>query len=123
VRKREQGADHESFIAGGSGALGKHLVAQLSAAGHEVVTMTRSPGKTAALRELGAQVAVADAFDREGVIRAVTRAEPEVVTQIRGIFNAKVQRELGWSPRYLTYREGFRCGLGDGHPSRKTVAT
>jgi 2-alkyl-3-oxoalkanoate reductase len=67
------------FIAGGSGALGKPLVTQLRAAGYEVVTMTRSPGKTAALQRLGAEVAVADAFDRDAVTKAVMRAEPEVL--------------------------------------------
>ncbi len=67
------------FIAGGSGALGKPLITQLRAAGHEVVTMTRSPGKTAALQRLGAEVAVADAFDRDAVTKAVMRAEPEVL--------------------------------------------
>jgi nucleoside-diphosphate-sugar epimerase len=67
------------FIAGGSGALGKPLITQLRAAGHEVVTMTRSPGKTAALQGLGAEVAVADAFDRDAVRQAVGAADPEVL--------------------------------------------
>ncbi len=67
------------FIAGGSGTLGKPLITQLRAAGHDVVTMTRSPGKTAALQRLGAEVAVADAFDRDAVTKAVMRAEPEVL--------------------------------------------
>jgi 2-alkyl-3-oxoalkanoate reductase len=67
------------FIAGGSGALGQPLITQLRAAGHEVVTMTRSPGKTAALQRLGAEVAVANAFDRDAVTKAVMRAEPEVL--------------------------------------------
>jgi len=37
------------FIAGGSGAIGKQLVPQLRAAGHEVVAMTRTPGKADSL--------------------------------------------------------------------------
>jgi nucleoside-diphosphate-sugar epimerase len=36
-----------------------------------------------------------------------------MMTQIRGTSNAKAKTELGWSPRYRTYREGFRNGLGD----------
>jgi nucleoside-diphosphate-sugar epimerase len=36
-----------------------------------------------------------------------------MMTQIRGTSNAKAKRELGWTPRYRTYREGFRNGLGD----------
>jgi nucleoside-diphosphate-sugar epimerase len=26
--------------------------------------------------------------------------------------NAKARRELGWQPRYASWREGFRDGLG-----------
>jgi nucleoside-diphosphate-sugar epimerase len=33
-------------------------------------------------------------------------------TQIRGISNGKARRELGWEPRYASWREGFRHGLG-----------
>jgi nucleoside-diphosphate-sugar epimerase len=36
-----------------------------------------------------------------------------MMTQIRGTSNAKATRELGWRPRYRSYREGFRHGLGD----------
>jgi nucleoside-diphosphate-sugar epimerase len=36
-----------------------------------------------------------------------------MMTQIRGTSSAKAKAELGWSPRYRTYREGFRDGLGD----------
>jgi hypothetical protein len=36
-----------------------------------------------------------------------------MMTQIRGTSNAKAKRELAWQPRYRTYREGFRNGLGD----------
>jgi nucleoside-diphosphate-sugar epimerase len=31
-----------------------------------------------------------------------------LMTQIRGASNAKAKRELGWEPRYPTYRESFR---------------
>ncbi len=36
-----------------------------------------------------------------------------MMTQIRGMSNAKAKRELGWSPRYRSYREGFLAGLAD----------
>jgi nucleoside-diphosphate-sugar epimerase len=36
-----------------------------------------------------------------------------MMTRIRGVSNAKAKRELGWAPRYATYHEGFRTGLGD----------
>jgi nucleoside-diphosphate-sugar epimerase len=47
--------------------------------GHDVVAMTRSPRKADALRALGAEPAVADGLDRNAVMQAVVRAEPEVV--------------------------------------------
>jgi nucleoside-diphosphate-sugar epimerase len=32
-----------------------------------------------------------------------------MMTQMRGTSNAKAKRELGWQPRYRTWREGFRA--------------
>jgi nucleoside-diphosphate-sugar epimerase len=67
------------FVAGATGALGKQLVPQLVAAGHEVVGMTRSESKQALVRSLGARPVVADALDADAVGRAVAGAEPEVI--------------------------------------------
>jgi nucleoside-diphosphate-sugar epimerase len=33
-------------------------------------------------------------------------------TGLRGASNAKAKRELGWQPRYASWRQGFREGLG-----------
>lgn len=35
-----------------------------------------------------------------------------MMTEVRGSSNAKAKRELGWEPRYPSWREGFRTGLG-----------
>jgi nucleoside-diphosphate-sugar epimerase len=35
-------------------------------------------------------------------------------TQLRGASNAKAKRELGWQPRYASWREGFRDGEARG---------
>jgi nucleoside-diphosphate-sugar epimerase len=67
------------FLAGATGAVGTRLVPQLIEAGHEVVAMTRTPGKAAALREAGAMPVVADGLDRDAVLGAVTGAAPDVV--------------------------------------------
>src|SRR3954454_9862079 len=67
------------FVAGATGVLGRALVPQLVARGHEVVGMTRSASKQELLRSLGASAVVADALDREAVAEAVRAAEPEVI--------------------------------------------
>jgi hypothetical protein len=33
-------------------------------------------------------------------------------TRLRGTANAKAKRELAWQPRYPSWRQGFREGLG-----------
>jgi nucleoside-diphosphate-sugar epimerase len=35
-----------------------------------------------------------------------------MMTKIRGISNKKAKHELNWEPRYKSWREGFRTGLG-----------
>ena len=35
-----------------------------------------------------------------------------LMTTVRGSSNAKAKRELGWTPQYASWREGFRTGIG-----------
>jgi nucleoside-diphosphate-sugar epimerase len=65
------------FVAGASGAIGRPLCRQLVLGGHEVVGMTRSNPDTC--EQLGADAAVADAFDADAVRAAVEAARPDVV--------------------------------------------
>ena len=67
------------FVTGATGALGRHLVPGLVAAGYEVTATTRTQGKAALLREAGAEPVVVDGLDREAVIAAVRAAAPEVI--------------------------------------------
>jgi nucleoside-diphosphate-sugar epimerase len=67
------------FVAGATGVLGRALVPQLVARGHEVVGMTRSASKQDLVRSLGARPVVTDALDRDAVAQAVASAEPEVI--------------------------------------------
>jgi 2-alkyl-3-oxoalkanoate reductase len=67
------------FVAGATGVLGRALVPQLVARGHEVVGMTRSASKLDLVRSLGARPVVADALDPDAVAQAVASAEPEVI--------------------------------------------
>jgi 2-alkyl-3-oxoalkanoate reductase len=67
------------FVAGATGALGRELVPQLVARGHEVVGMTRTTSKQDLVRSLGARPVVADALDPDAVAQAVASAEPDVI--------------------------------------------
>jgi nucleoside-diphosphate-sugar epimerase len=65
------------LVAGATGALGKQLVPQLVAAGHEVAGMTRS--RDGEVRRLGARPVLADALDAEQVAAAVAEAQPDAI--------------------------------------------
>lgn len=67
------------FVAGATGVVGRRLLPLLVAEGHEVVGTTRDPTKAGLVRGLGARPVVLDAFDRDGVLAAVSAERPEVV--------------------------------------------
>jgi nucleoside-diphosphate-sugar epimerase len=70
------------FVAGASGAIGRPLVRQLVAAGHEVTGMTRRPRRAEEIRAAGAEAVVCDAFDAEALRQAVVAAAPEAVVHV-----------------------------------------
>jgi nucleoside-diphosphate-sugar epimerase len=43
---------------------------------------------------------------------AAGEAATLAMTDVRGASNAKAKRELGWQPRYASWRQGFAQGLG-----------
>lgn len=65
------------LVAGASGALGRPLIRQLIEKGHEVLGTTRN--RPESVEALGAQPVIADAFDREGFVKAIVDAAPEGV--------------------------------------------
>src|ERR1700759_869795 len=67
------------FVTGATGALGRHLVPGLVAAGHEATATARKPGLAGQLRQAGAAPVILDGLDREAVIAAVTAAGPQVI--------------------------------------------
>jgi nucleoside-diphosphate-sugar epimerase len=69
------------LVAGGTGAIGRPLIAALRAKGHAVVALTRSPEKARALAEQGIEPAIADVFNAHEVKAAVAGAQPEVVIE------------------------------------------
>src|SRR5262245_49831102 len=69
------------FIAGGTGAIGRPLMAALLAKGHALVALTRSAEKAQALVEQGIEPAIADVFDTDTAKTVVSHAQPEVVIE------------------------------------------
>jgi nucleoside-diphosphate-sugar epimerase len=90
------------FVAGATGVLGRKLVPELVARGHEVVGMTRSTAKQDLVRSLGARPVVADALDPDAVAQAVASAEPEVIvhelTALSGKMSIRDARHPDRSP-------------------------
>jgi putative NADH-flavin reductase len=88
------------FLAGAAGVLGRSLISHLR--GDDVVGLTRSADKAASLRELGVQPVIADAYDRQRLVRVVVEARPDVVVNFltdlsdRSLeANARLRREVG----------------------------
>ena len=67
------------FVAGSTGAVGRYLVPQLVANGHEVAGMTTKQEKFEILRAWGATPVVADALDPEAVGSAVSEFAPDAI--------------------------------------------
>ena len=74
------------FVAGGTGVIGRRLVPQLVARGHQVTATTTSAGKLGLLEQLGAEGAVMDGLDAASVGEAVAAASPDsMVHQMTGL--------------------------------------
>jgi nucleoside-diphosphate-sugar epimerase len=67
------------FVAGATGVIGRPLVRELLAAGHEVTGTTRSEERAAEIRGAGAEAVAVDALDADALREAVVAARPEVV--------------------------------------------
>lgn len=67
------------FVAGGTGVLGRRLVPQLVARGHQVTATTTSAAKLDLLAQLGADGVVMDGLDAVSVGEAVAKARPDAI--------------------------------------------
>jgi 2-alkyl-3-oxoalkanoate reductase len=84
------------FLAGGSGVIGRRLVPQLVAAGHQVAATTRLDAKAAILQSLGASPVVVDALDEPALRRAVIDFRPDaVMNQLTDLPQRYNPRRLG----------------------------
>jgi nucleoside-diphosphate-sugar epimerase len=83
------------FVAGASGALGRRLVPQLIAAGHEVVGTHHSPAGADRVRALGATPVALDVLDARAVRKVVRAYQPEaIVHQATALAGARWGRSL-----------------------------
>jgi nucleoside-diphosphate-sugar epimerase len=67
------------FVAGGAGVVGRRLVPQLVARGHQVTATTTSAAKLDLLEQLGADGVVMDGLDGVSVGEAVAAARPDAI--------------------------------------------
>ena len=74
------------FVAGGTGVIGRRLVPELVARGHDVTATTTSAPKVMLLEQLGAEGTVMDGLDAASVGEAVAAARPDaIVHQMTGL--------------------------------------
>src|SRR5258708_38545777 len=78
------------LVIGATGAIGRQLVPQLLAAGHQVSATTRSPVKLDGLSAAGTDAVVLDGLDGAAVGEAVARAEPRDIVHARTAIPAKL---------------------------------
>lgn len=67
------------FVAGGTGVIGRRLVPQLVARGHQVTATTSNLAKLELLEQLGAEAVVMDGLDAASVGQAVAGARPDAI--------------------------------------------
>ncbi len=70
------------FVAGASGALGRPVVRQLVAAGHEVTGITRREERMEEIRAAGATPVQCNVFSVDDLDKALHQAQPEVVVHL-----------------------------------------
>src|SRR5260221_10790871 len=67
------------LVVGGSGAIGSRLLPQLAEHGHHVTATSRSAGKAARLRSLGAESLPLDVLDKAAVRAAIAGTRPDAI--------------------------------------------
>src|SRR6266700_4042237 len=95
------------LIAGATGALGIPLVRALKASGHEVIGITRTPGKSSRLEGLGAQPIVADVDGSRGFAQSCQRTTSRCG---RACAHGSTEEWSDATPGYVPDRRAARCG-------------
>lgn len=115
------------FLAGASGVIGRRLVPQLLAAGHEVTGMARSAERAGAVRALGIEAAIADALDADAVRAALTSARPDVVIHQltalpRRIDPRRIERDFVMNDRLRSEGTRILVDAARGAGARRVIA-
>jgi len=95
------------FVAGATGVLGWRLVRDLTADGHEVIGLSRSPENAKRIRELGGEPRHGDLFDVDSLVRIATGADV-VVRAATAIPEGTRWRAKDWALNDRIRREGTR---------------
>ena len=99
------------FVAGASGAIGRPLVRQLVAAGHEVTGMTRREDRAEEIRAAGATPVRCNVFSMHDLENALHQAKPEAVVHLLTALPARLDYRSKEDPLAPTNRvrsEGTR---------------
>jgi nucleoside-diphosphate-sugar epimerase len=67
------------FVAGGTGVVGRRVVQQFVARGHQVTATTTRPEKLGYLQQLGAEAVAMNGLDAVSVGEAVAAAQPDAI--------------------------------------------
>ena len=101
------------FVAGASGVIGRPLVRQLVAAGHDVIGMTSRDSGREPIRKAGGEAVVCDALDAGAVEAAVLAARPEIViSQLTRLPREYDPRKIDYEPTNRARAEGGRNMIG-----------
>jgi nucleoside-diphosphate-sugar epimerase len=86
------------LVAGATGVIGRPLVSQLQACGHEVTGLTRSEERAEGLLSRGAGAIVCDVFETDRLRSVVAEARPEAVidqlTDLPAVYNPRKYEEM-----------------------------
>jgi nucleoside-diphosphate-sugar epimerase len=99
------------FVAGGTGVIGRRLVPQLVAGGHQVTATTTSAAKLGLLERLGAEGVVMNGLDAVSVGEAVAAARPDaIVHQMTALSEAHAGKPNLRKPgRFFATTSRLRC--------------
>lgn len=98
------------FVAGATGAIGRVLVPELRARGHEVVGLSRSDSNDLTLSRLGARSVRANLFDADSLARAMEGCDA-VVRAATHISTKPKPTDADWQVNDRIRREGTRALL------------